>query len=39
MRVGFLYGYYAEDPNFLEGIRAVVEFIYEPPQECHFNEF
>lgn len=39
MRVGFMYGYYAEDPNFKEGIRAVMEFIYEPPQDNHFNDF
>ena len=24
MRVGFLYGYYAEDPYFKNGIRAIV---------------
>ena len=31
-RVGFLYGYYAEDPNYKGGIRAVVEAVYEPKQ-------
>jgi len=30
-RVGFLYGYYAEDPNYKGGIRAIIETIYEPP--------
>jgi len=29
--MGFLYGYYAADPNYKDGIRAVVEAIYEPP--------
>lgn len=33
-RIGWLYGYYLEDKNYEEGIRAVVEGIYEPPQEC-----
>jgi hypothetical protein len=31
-RVGYLYGYYAEDPNYQNGVRAIVEAIYEPPQ-------
>jgi nuclear protein localization family protein 4 len=31
-RIGWLYGYYSEDPNFPEGIRVNVEAIYEPPQ-------
>lgn len=30
-RAAFLYGYYAEDPNYEEGVRAVVEALYEPP--------
>lgn len=29
-RVGYLYGYYAEDPNYKGGIRVIVEAIYEP---------
>ena len=28
-----MYGYYAEDPNYKNGVRAVVEAIYEPPQK------
>lgn len=31
-RMGFLFGYYASDPNYPDGIRAVVEAVYEPPQ-------
>ncbi len=31
-RMGFLFGYYASDPNYIGGVRAVVEAIYEPPQ-------
>ena len=31
-RMGWLYGYYSEDPNFTEGVRVNVEAIYEPPQ-------
>jgi nuclear protein localization family protein 4 len=38
-RVGFLYGYYAEDPNYPDGVRAVVEAIYEPPQIGDTNGF
>lgn len=33
-RCGHMYGYYIEDPNYEGGYRAVVEGIYEPPQEC-----
>ena len=36
-RVGYLYGYYAEDPNYEDGVRAVVEAIYEPPQQNDLN--
>ena len=36
-RVGFLYGYYAEDPTYKMGVRAVVEALYEPPQQNDFN--
>ena len=36
-RVGFLYGYYAEDPTYELGVRAVVEALYEPPQQNDFN--
>ena len=32
-RVGWMYGYYLEDVNYEEGTRAVLEGIYEPPQE------
>jgi len=27
-RVGFLYGYYAEDPHYKNGIRLIIEAIY-----------
>lgn len=37
-RVGYLYGYYAEDPIYSKGVRAVIESIYEPPQENSFNQ-
>lgn len=38
-RVGFLYGYYCEDPDYDEGIRAIVEAIYEPPQTGSWKDF
>lgn len=28
--MGYLYGYYSEDPNFPDGVRLNVEAIYEP---------
>jgi nuclear protein localization family protein 4 len=31
-RMAYLFGYFAEDPNYPNGIRAVVEAIYEPKQ-------
>lgn len=31
-RVAYLYGYYSEDPNYPEGVRANVEAIYDPAQ-------
>lgn len=36
-RVAWLYGYYAEDPVYEKGVRAIVEALYEPPQENDFN--
>jgi len=30
--VGFLYGYYSEDPSYPDGVRVNIEAIYEPPQ-------
>lgn len=32
-RIGYLYGYYASDPDpkYEYAIRAIVEVIYEPP--------
>ena len=33
-RCGWMYGYYIEDLNYEGGYRAVLEGIYEPPQEC-----
>eukprot|EP00828_Plagiopyla_frontata_P017530 TRINITY_DN2270_c0_g1_i4.p1 TRINITY_DN2270_c0_g1~~TRINITY_DN2270_c0_g1_i4.p1 ORF type:complete len:295 (+),score=38.36 TRINITY_DN2270_c0_g1_i4:87-971(+) len=31
-RLGYMYGYYAEDPDYKQGVRAIIEAIYEPPQ-------
>lgn len=36
-RMGYLYGYYSEDPNFPEGVRVNVEAVYEPPQIGEMN--
>lgn len=38
-RVGFLYGYYAEDPHYKGGIRAIVEAVYEPKQKGNYDSF
>ena len=38
-RVGYLYGYYAEDPNYKGGIRVIVEAIYEPEQLGTYSDF
>ena len=38
-RVGFLYGYYSEDPNYPDGVRVNVEAVYEPPQMGEFSSF
>ena len=35
--MGYLYGYYSEDPNFPDGVRVNVEAIYEPPQVGDIN--
>ncbi len=32
-RIAYLYGYYAEDPIYPKGVRAVLETLYEPSQE------
>lgn len=39
IRVAFLYGYYAEDPFYKNGIRAIVEALYEPEQVCSSSKF
>lgn len=36
-RMGWLYGYYSEDPNYPEGVRINVEAVYEPPQIGEMN--
>ena len=38
-RVGFLYGYYAEDPHYKGGIRVIVEALYEPKQSGTYGGF
>lgn len=38
-KFGYLYGYYAEDPNYKGGIRAIIEAIYEPPQKREISGF
>jgi nuclear protein localization family protein 4 len=38
-RVGYLYGYYAEDPHYKGGIRVIVEAIYEPDQMGTYSDF
>lgn len=37
-RVGILYGYFAEDPIYHMGVRAIVEMVYEPPQDNKYND-
>lgn len=32
-RVGILYGHYKPDPNYPSGVKAVIEAVYEPPQD------
>lgn len=36
--MGWLYGYYSEDPNYPEGVRANIEVVYEPPQIGDIND-
>ena len=38
-RVGFLYGYYSEDPNYPDGVRVNIEAIYEPKQIGDYSGF
>lgn len=38
-RVGYLYGYYSEDPNYPEGVRVNIEALYDPPQIGEMNGF
>jgi nuclear protein localization family protein 4 len=38
-RVGYLYGYYAEDPSYKGGIRVIVEALYEPKQKGTYSDF
>lgn len=36
-RVGYLFGYYSDEPSIEKGVRAVIEALYEPPQENSFE--
>ena len=38
-QVGYLYGYFSEDPNYPEGVRVNIEAIYDPPQIREMNGF
>jgi nuclear protein localization family protein 4 len=38
-RFGWVFGYYASDPAYKGGIRAIAEAIYEPPQKSGFADF
>jgi nuclear protein localization family protein 4 len=31
-RMGYLFGYYSKDPNYPDGVRIIVEALYEPKQ-------
>lgn len=35
--MGWIYGYYSEDPNYPEGVRVNVEAVYEPRQVGEIN--
>jgi len=37
--MGWLYGWYSEDPNYKDGVRCIVEGIYEPPQIGGFDGY
>lgn len=37
--MGYLYGYYSDDPNYPHGVRCNIEAIYEPPQISEMNGF
>lgn len=37
--MAYIYGYYAEDPNYKGGVRAIVETLYTPPQQADYNDF
>ena len=36
-RMGYLYGYYSEDPTYPNGVRVNIEALYEPPQIGEIN--